>query len=111
MVKSVVLIGSLMVILAIVTVACGGSVGEESQLTITVEEAKASGYSMFIEPCSNRAAFSDLYIGVPFKNVGSGNCEMYYSPKYMEATQSCLDQFPSVTFQEYAECAIEALGG
>ena len=98
-----------MVLLAIV--ACGGIRVEESQLTITVEEAKASGYSMFIEPCSNRAAFSDLYIGVPFKNLGSGNCEMYYSPKYMEATQSCLDQFPSVTFQEYAECAIEALEG
>ena len=92
-------------------VACVGSGREKLQPTLTVEEAKALGYSMYIEPCSNRVVFPDLYIGVPILNLGSNRCEMYFSPEYMEATESCLDQFQSGTFQEYVDCATEALSG
>ena len=67
------------------------------------------GYTPEVESCSNQVQYPDLYKEVPFRVLGDGMCEFYYSPEHMEASESCLNLFLSGDLEAYFNCVSEAL--
>ena len=70
-------IGFVVIAVVCVIVACGGNASEPG---ITVPEAIRLDYQREEEPCGNRLQFPDLYVGVPFHELGNGLCAFYYPP-------------------------------